>query len=322
MTIRNLLTASAGSLALLAATPALADAHQDDQHAGHGEHGDHAGHDMAMAGADLPSGPEGPALWKVADEDTTIYLFGTVHALPDDVVWYDAEIDAALREADTVVTEIRMDKASEAQMQQLSMQRGVFTDGTTLRSLLDAEQTATYEAALGTLGIPPAAFDQLEPWLAALTLSVLPLLQQGYNLEAGVDKVIISKAGDKQADALETAEFQLGIFDGLPVEKQVEFLVSAAEGVDEVTETLDEMVAEWIEGDADGLAVLMNENLEDETLAEALLYTRNANWADWIDTRLETPGTVFIAVGAGHLAGERSVQDYLAEREIETTRVQ
>ena len=41
--------------------------------------------------AELPSGPEGPALWKVSDEDTTIYLFGTVHVLPSDLVWYDAE---------------------------------------------------------------------------------------------------------------------------------------------------------------------------------------------------------------------------------------
>ena len=60
--------------------------------------------------------------------------------------------------------------------------------------------------------------------------------------------------------------------------------------------------------------------MENRALAAALLYDRNANWAEWIEARLNsTPGTVFIAVGAGHLAGERSVQDYLAEREIETS---
>ena len=66
----------------------------------------------------------------------------------------------------------------------------------------------------------------------------------------------------------------------------------------------------------------MNRSLTDPALAKALLYDRNANWAECIDERLDTPGTVFIAVGAGHLAGEKSVQDYLAGRDIAVTRIQ
>lgn len=280
-------------------------------------------HDETGVEAALPSGPEGPALWKVADEDTTIYLFGTIHALPADVVWYDAEIDAALNSADTVVTELLMDPQSEAAMQQLAIRTGAFTDGTTLRSLLDEEQVAAYEAALGKLGIPPAAFDQLEPWLAGLTLTMLPLIQQGYDLEAGVDKVILARSGDAPKDALESAEFQLAIFDSLPQDAQVEFLMAAVEDADEVKPTLDRMVVEWIEGDAEGLAEIMNEDMDqDEALAQKLLYERNANWAQWIEDRMAEPGTVFIAVGAGHLAGDQSVQDYLSERGFESTRVQ
>ncbi len=309
MKLRTLFTASAASLAMFATAPALADAHAEA---------------ATETEAALPSGPEGPALWKVADEDTTIYLFGTVHVLPPELEWYDAEIDAALTSSDTVVTEILMDPASEAAMGQLAQSRGVFTDGTTLRSLLNEEQTATYEAALAGLGAPPQAFDPLKPWLAGLTFAVLPLMQQGYDPNAGVDKVIISMAGERTQEALETAEFQIGIFDGLSQEDQVAFMMDAVEGAGEVKEQVDLMVAEWAEGDPDGLAVVLNEGLEESPgLGEALLYARNRNWADWIETRLETtPGTVFIAVGAGHLAGELSVQDYLAQRDIETTRVQ
>ena len=175
MKLRNLLTASAAGLALFAAAPAFAEAHAE----------------MAEAETALPSGPEGPALWKVADEDTTIYLFGTVHALDPSVEWYDAEIDAALAASDTVVTELLMDAENQAALGQLATEKGRSTDGTTIRSLLDEEQTAQYEAALATLNIPPVAFDQMEPWLAGLTLTMLPLLAQGYDLEAGVDKVII-----------------------------------------------------------------------------------------------------------------------------------
>lgn len=306
MKLRSLLTATAASLALFAGSPALAEAHTD-----------------ATAEAVLPAGPEGPALWKVSDEDTTIYLFGTIHVLPKELQWYDAEIDAALTSADTVVTELAMDPASEAAQQQVGMQLGLFSDGTTLRSVLDEEQKARYEAAVTGLGAPAEAFDPFEPWLAAVTLTFIPMMQQGYDPASGVDKVIISKAGDRTQEALETIEFQLGIFDGLPMEKQVEFLMEAVDSMPETASFLDSMVSEWAEGDADGLAAIMNENMTDTALADALLYQRNANWADWIEERLEsTPGTVFIAVGAGHLAGDKSVQDYLAERDIESVRVQ
>ncbi|MEP3051332.1 MAG: TraB/GumN family protein [Erythrobacter sp.] len=266
--------------------------------------------------------PSGPALWQVSDEDTTIYLFGTIHALPPEIEWFDAEIGQALAASDVIVTEIEVDEATEAAMQQLVLSRGVLPPGTTLRTLLSDDQSTTYDEALGKLGLPTNAFDQLEPWLAGLTLTTLPLLQQGYSTDAGVEKVLIDRAGEIDRGALETIEFQIGIFDGLSEASQVQFLMEAAEGIDEIKPILDAMVETWVRGDADGLATLMNEGLTDPEVAEKLLFSRNRNWADWIDTRLDSPGTVFIAVGAGHLAGNNSVQDYLAEREIPAVRVQ
>ncbi|MEE4153980.1 MAG: TraB/GumN family protein [Erythrobacter sp.] len=278
---------------------------------------------LALFGA-APAFAEGPALWKVADEDTTIYLFGTVHALPEDVEWYDEDIAAALNSSDTFVTEIGMDPATEQAAQAYAMQAAMLPAGTTLRSLLNEEQSAAYEAALGKIGMPAQAFDQFEPWMAGLTLTMLPLLQQGYSPDSGVEKILLAKLGpDTARDALETGEFQIGIFDTLPQDKQIAFMMEAAEGVDEAKATLDAMVAEWVKGDADALAVIMNDGLTDAAIASALLYDRNATWAEWIDTRLaEQPGTVFMAVGAGHLAGEKSVQDYLAKRGLTVTRVQ
>jgi uncharacterized protein YbaP (TraB family) len=303
MKLASLLTLAAAPLALFAANPALAD--------------NHAAAETTMASTT----GTGPALWKVADEDTTIYLFGTVHVLPEGLEWYDTTIASALEGSDMIVTEIKMDKASEAQLQQLSMNMGLLPAGTTLRSLLTAEQAAAYEAGLAKLGVPAQAFDPLKPWLAGLTLSLLPLMQQGYSPDSGVDKVLLAKAGDKPQGALETAEFQLGIFNSMPTEAQVTFMMEAVEGMDEVKPMLDRMVAEWAKGDADKLAEVMNEGMSDPAVAEALLYSRNANWAEWIDTRMDEPGTVFIAVGAGHLAGTKSVQDYLAEKGITVARV-
>jgi uncharacterized protein YbaP (TraB family) len=304
MKLASLLALTAAPLALFAATPALAD------------------HHAATETAAAPTAAAtGPALWKVADEDTTIYLFGTVHVLPKELEWYDATIANALEGSDMIVTEIKMDKSSEAELQQLSMSLGMLPSGTTLRSLLTPEQTATYEAGLAKLGAPPAAFDPIKPWLAGLTLSLLPLMQQGYDPNSGVEKILLAKAGTKPQGALETAEFQLGIFNGMTTEAQVSFMMEAVEGMDEIKPMLDRMVAEWAEGDAVELANIMNEGMTDPAVAEALLYSRNASWAEWIDTRLDTPGTVFIAVGAGHLAGAKSVQDYLGEKGITVARV-
>ena len=303
MKLSRLLALTAAPLALFAAAPALAET-------------------PAAATATVPAaGGNGPALWKVADEDTTIYLFGTVHVLPQGIDWYDTTIANALDGSEMIVTEIKMDPASQAKLQELSVSLGTLPAGSTLRGLLNAEQTAAYEAALAKIGAPPEAFDQLKPWLAGLTLSIIPLMQQGYDPASGVEKVLLAKAGTKGQGALETPEFQLGIFDGMPVEGQVAFLMEAVTGMDEVKPMLDRMVAEWAKGDADALAAIMNEGMNDPAVAEALLYSRNANWAEWIDARLDQPGSVFVAVGAGHLAGPKSVQDYLAQKGIAVTRV-
>jgi uncharacterized protein YbaP (TraB family) len=297
MKLAKILAATVAPFALLAANPALADNHAETVAA------------------------SGPAMWKVADEDTTIYLFGTVHVLPKDVEWYDTTIDKALQSSDMIVTEIPMGADSDAAMQQMTMQKGMLPSGTTLRSLLDAEQTAAYTAAMGKIGIPVEAFDPLKPWMAGLTFSILPLMQQGYSADAGVEKVLLAKVPGKATGALETIEFQLGIFDGMDQDAQLKFMLEAADGMDEAAPMLNRMVTEWVKGDADSLAAVMNEGMTDPAVAEALLYSRNANWAEWIDTRMDTPGTVFIAVGAGHLAGAKSVQDYLAEKGITVTRV-
>jgi len=302
----SLFALAAAPLALFASNPAFAEAQPAAQ----------------TAAATTTAAPaKGPALWKVADADTTIYLFGTVHVLPKEIEWYDATIAKALEGSDILVTEIPMDASSEAAMQQLTMTKGMLPAGTTLRSLLTAEQTTQYTAALAKLGAPPEAFDPLKPWLAALTFTIVPLMQSGYDPNSGVEKVLLSKVGDKPKGALETAEFQLGIFDGMAQDAQVTFMMEAATEMDKAKPMLDRMVAEWAKGDADQLAAVMNEGMDDPKVAEALLYSRNANWAEWIDTRLDQPGTVFIAVGAGHLAGAKSVQDVLAQKGIEVTRV-
>ncbi|MGX7952696.1 TraB/GumN family protein [Tsuneonella sp. HG249] len=266
--------------------------------------------------------PAGPALWKVADEDTTIYLFGTVHVLPETTNWFDGRISSALAASDSIVTELPPSALTDPSAQQTIMSMATLPPEKTLRSLLTAEQRTTYEAALAKIKVPPEAFDRFEPWFAAMTMSVLPLMQSGYKLDKGVEKVLETKAGTIERGAVETLDSQMKLFDELPQEAQIRFLTTTAENIDKVVPSLDDMVAAWQAGDADKLAELMNAAMDDPALADRLLYARNRNWAQWIDDRLDRPGTVFMAVGAGHLAGNQSVQYALAERGIKSKRVQ
>ncbi|HYD24277.1 MAG TPA: TraB/GumN family protein [Croceibacterium sp.] len=266
-----------------------------------------------------PGAVAGPALWRVADKDTTIYLFGTVHALPKDKEWFDARIARAFAASDALVTEVDIsDAAGSAQALQSA---GMLPEGQSLRAMMSDEDRMEYEAALVGLGLPVEALDRLEPWFAAMTLSLLPLLRSGYDTQSGVEMSLGGKAEGKTRGALESLDQQIMLFDGLPVGAQLAFLDETIEKMDQATTTLDAMVAEWVEGDAAELANLMNAELTDPVLYARLLTERNANWAGWIERRLDQPGTVFIAVGAGHLAGAGSVQEQLRRRGVKVTRV-
>lgn len=273
----------------------------------------------ARAETPPPGAVPGPALWQVADEDTTIYLFGTVHALPQGKPWFDSRIERAFAAADEMVTEVDLsDQSTSAAAMQ---QAGMLGEGQSLRDLMTPDNREQFEAALVGLGLPVAALDRMEPWMATLTMSLLPLLRQGYQTESGVEMALAARAGDKQRGALETIAEQIDLFDGMPVEAQLTFLDKTVEAMPEAKITLDAMVAEWIEGDAEALAALLNSELDDPVLYERLLTRRNANWAQWIEQRLQQPGTVFVAVGAGHLAGAGSVQDQLAGRGLKVERI-
>lgn len=271
----------------------------------------------------LAPAPTGPALWKVSDADTTIYLFGTVHVLPETTQWYEGRVAEALAASGSIVTELPPSALTDPAAQQTIMSMAMLPPEKTLRAMLTPEQRATYEAALTKLKMPAEALDRFEPWFAAMTMSVLPLMQNGYKLDRGVEKVLETKAAASvERGAVETLDSQMRLFDELPADAQVAYLTSTAENIDKVVPTLNQMVAAWSAGDAAKLAELMNESLKDDpALAERLLYARNRNWAVWIDDRLDQPGTVFMAVGAGHLAGNQSVQDALSQRGIKSVRV-
>lgn len=266
--------------------------------------------------------PARPALWKVSDADTTIYLFGTVHLLPKGIDWYNGEVANAFEKSQELVTEIP--EVPQSQTVAVSMKFGSLPQGQTLRGQMTEAERAKFEAALKGLKIREAAFDGFKPWFASVALATIPLMHSGYTPDSGVETQLDkrNKALGRPRRGLETLEFQLGIFDGLPPEAQKKYLFETVEALPDIAQEIDKMVAAWSKGDAVALAAMLNEEMEDPALYKALLTDRNRNWSVWIDDRLDQPGTVFIAVGAGHLGGKDSVQDFLGKAGIKVVRVQ
>ncbi|WP_397577196.1 TraB/GumN family protein [Sphingorhabdus sp.] len=262
-----------------------------------------------------------PALWVVKDEDTTVYLFGSVHLLKPGLGWFDDGVKTAFDSSDQLVLELVEPPAAEVQA--LFGKLAMDQQGKTLRSKMNDADRAVYEAAMGKLGIPAPAFDPLEPWAAGITLSVVAMQKSGFDPNSGVEKQLTAaaKVSNKPIAGLETMEFQLGLFDTLPEAEQITFLVETAKLIDEVASTTDKMVAMWASAETESLGQLMNEGLTSRTLYDALLTKRNANWTKWISARMAKPGVTFMAVGAGHLAGPTSVQNLLPAYGLSATRV-
>ena len=258
----------------------------------------------------------------VKDKDTTIYLFGTVHALKPNLSWFDSAVRKAFDASGQLVLEIPLPTPEQAQkvIGPLAMD----PTGPTLTQKLPEKSRAAYAAALAKLGVPAAALDRFEPWFAAVTMSQISLQKAGYSAADGAEMALdaAAKAAGKPVTGLETLEQQLGYFHDLPQADQIAFLLESVKDLDKFDTTINAMVDKWKAGDAEGLSKLMNEDLTGQkNLYKVLLVDRNARWATWIDSRMKTPGTVFIAVGAGHLAGKDSVQAQLAKHRIVATRI-
>ncbi|HEV2866193.1 MAG TPA: TraB/GumN family protein [Allosphingosinicella sp.] len=263
-----------------------------------------------------------PALWVVRDEDTTIYLFGTFHLL-DARPWFNDEVRTAFDASSELVVEAIIPD-DPAQLQPLVQRYALDAQGRRLSQRLTAEENAALGRALASAGAPATAFDPFEPWFVSMTLGAIAGQRLGISAERGPERVLMhaAHARNMPVTELESVEWQLRLFDDMPDEQQLAQLRQSLRELDMLGQALAPMLAAWSTGDVDGLVRIINAyGAEDPALHRLLFTTRNATWAGWIQQRLERPGTVFVAVGAGHLAGSDSVQAALQARGVASERV-
>ena len=173
--------------------------------------------------------------------------------------------------------------------------------------------------------MPPELIKNAEPWYASMMVQILAYQKLGMSADGGVDVTLMARAeqAHQKIVPLEGFEEQIGFFDAMPEPLQIALLKATLDEVDGSAVVLDKMVKAWSKGDVGALAKLINEDLEQfAELRAILLDQRNAHWADWIAKRLDTPGTVFLAVGAGHLGGKNNVRALLEAKGFKVERVQ
>lgn len=268
----------------------------------------------------------GPALWRVTDDDTVIYLFGTVHTLRAETRWEVPAIRDALLAADAIYFEADTESsAAQKEINDIVTQRGLYLDGRTLEDVLPEEAEREVVEATDLLGIPPEGIYNFKPWLASLQLSNLHLEARAFDNALGVEKIIGADARQRGIPIryLETGAYQLGLLASVSEKEQIAMLVQTARQIEDQPDFLETLIAGWVGGDVSELARLI---AEDDVFGSGEVYnlmlrTRNANWATKIKALLEEEaGTFFVAVGAAHLAGDDSLQNILAAKGVKAER--
>lgn len=266
-----------------------------------------------------------PALWSVSDADTTVYLFGTIHLLPDNYKWRSPALDKAVNGSQELVVETLIDDKNPQALAMTLMQMALANGLPPIDQRVPPSKRAALDAAIAKSGIPKAALDRMKTWAAAFMLLGVQFRDMGLKTGEGVEpklKESFTTEG-KPVGQLETNAEQFGFFDALPEKAQAALLEGAIDSPKQSSNQFKAMLTAWQHGDVEAIARSFNHDLAaSPELRDALLNKRNANWKAWIEKRMEQPGAIMIAVGAGHLAGKGSVVDLLQRDGLRVRRIQ
>jgi len=266
-----------------------------------------------------------PAMWSVSDADTTVYLFGTIHLLPSNYQWRTTKFDQAVSGSQQLMVETIVDQNNPQEMMQALTGLAFSPNLPPITERVPPEKRADLEAAIAKSGIPRASFDKMETWAAAFMLLGNQFKDMGLKVGEGVEIILRNSftSQGKSVGQLETNREQLSFFDALPETAQRALLEGSIEEPKNMSKDFASMLGAWARGDVDEIAETFNRDLAvSPELKDALLKRRNANWSRWVEQRMATPGSVMVAVGAGHLAGRDSVVEILKKSGYRVRRVQ
>lgn len=288
----------------------------------------------AAIAAEAERTPNGKGLlWSVEKDGRRSYLYGTIHMTDPRVVTLGPAAAEAFDGARTVVIETTdvLDKASMTKALLSRPDLTMFTDGTTLTSLLPEGEVAAVEKALDERGIPLASVAKMKPWMlsAMLALPACELARQADG-EPVLDMKLAeqAKAGGKALRGLETAVDQLEAMASLPMAFHVTGLVDTLKLGDRVNDVVETMVVLYQKGDTGMFWPLFRAALPSASddgsgyaaFEETMVTARNHTMAERAAPILDE-GDAFIAVGALHLPGPQGLVELLRKAGYTVTAV-
>ena len=279
-----------------------------------------------------------PALWRLADADTTIYLFGTFHLLPEGFRWRNPQFDRIVAEVDELVLEsseadaLASLEANSPKLEQMALRRG----STSAR--LPVHLRGRWRSMIETSGLPFDVVDRMPLAMAVLGFGISDPEQAGpSSYEYGVETVLAREFAESgrpvgsienhagvmmnlmridEAAILRELARELAGWTG----KQQGLISGAVAPVGGVADW--SMEHAWARGELDENFDLGLGNGEvGRQMHRVLLAQRNRAWAAWLDDRLDRPGKILVAVGAGHYEGRENLLDFLAERGLTPVRI-
>lgn len=277
--------------------------------------------------AEAVDGPSRVPLWQVSDEDTLVYLLGTVHLMQPGTSWKTDAIRAAMTQAEATYLEADVfSKDAQRAMGIVVTRTAENPGGTTLSSFYTRQEQETIREAMSAIGLSLSDMDAYRPWFAAMQLGVLALVEAGGDPTAGVD-ISVARAmqlRDVPLRYLETAAQQISLLSAGDDEKDAQYLLDLVSDLGKGEAYYADLIGAWYEGDTERLDFLVNGRMQDyPDLHRRLVIERNMDWAQQIDRLMtDEPGTFLVAVGAGHLVGEHAVQEQLAARGYAPQRVE
>jgi uncharacterized protein YbaP (TraB family) len=262
-------------------------------------------------------------LYEARNSEGSVHLLGTIHMGFgfDEVLTPSAR--AAFTSAKRVMTEADVSGADPAQL----IQAALLPADKSLRGLVGE---ATWQKLVSRIGkqIPEPMLERLEPWLPSVMLGLEDLEQALGDMAPGskgrqmdVELMAEARRTGKPITYLETVEEQIAIFDSIPLEEQVRELARSLES--ETSAQAKSLLVAFQAGDEQALARALFDETEIASspgFYERVLYQRNERWLPILERELAA-GSAFIAVGAGHLLGERGLLATLRAKGYTVARV-
>lgn len=278
-----------------------------------------AGVSLALLAACAHAASSHNPLWVVEGERNSIYLLGSVHVLRASDYPLAPPIMAAYADAEVLYMEIDLDDLDQGEALQFTLANGSLPPEQSLRDVLGIADFAAADMRARQLGVDLGMFARFEPWVAALAVVQAQLASLGLDPDQGVEQYLLrlNREDRKEVRGLETLADQLGVLDGLALDRQSKFLLMSLEDAADLPRHVDDMISAWRKGDSARLAATLSDEFgEFPDLYAPLIVTRNRNWAAQIAELLDDTDDYLIVVGTLHLVGKDSVIELLGARGI------